>query len=438
MPQKDVFLTAKIRQAKRAAFAAQTVVAVMCSAGSALADLNRGIAALEHGDMAAAMREFRPAAEKGDPSAEAFMGMVYYIGGKGVPRDYRVAYGWYQKSADQDDPLAEYMLGLMYLNGRGVELDEKASADWFKKSASHGLSEAEALLGLAYVRGTGVRKDKVQAYKWLDVSLRDLPKGKLRDQVKNTHDQLSALMTDKQHERAEALVAKFSPKGSGGRRGSSGAGEDEAGPIATGSGFVVSAAGHVVTNDHVIAQCGHLRVRHLGDDAIVANVVARDSQNDLALLQLAKAWPNTAALRAGTDARAGDGVVAVGFPYAGLLADDANITTGAVSALAGLKNDARFLQISAPVQPGNSGGPLLDMSGNVIGVVSAKLDAQRIAAVTGDIPQNVNFAIKVALVRKFLDDNRVRYQTADAGRKLEAADVGERAKTFTPLVECWK
>ena len=78
----------------------------------------------------------------------------------------------------------------------------------------------------------------------------------------------------------------------------------------------------------------------------------------------------------------------------GLLATSANLTVGNVSALTGLGDDSRYLQISAPVQPGNSGGPLLDASGHVAGIVTGKLDAVLAARFFGDIPQNVNFALK--------------------------------------------
>ncbi|MEX0815304.1 MAG: serine protease, partial [Dongiaceae bacterium] len=145
-----------------------------------------------------------------------------------------------------------------------------------------------------------------------------------------------------------------------------------------------------------------------------------------------------AAFREGRGVRAGDGVVVVGFPLRGLLASAANVTTGTVSALAGIRDDIRYLQITAPVQPGNSGGPLLDMSGNVVGVVVGKLDALAVAEVTGDIPQNVNFAIKDSVARSFLDANGIDYETAPADRDLSAADVGERARRFTVLLECWK
>src|SRR4029077_3309512 len=97
---------------------------------------------------------------------------------------------------------------------------------------------------------------------------------------------------------------------------------------------------------------------------------------------------------------------------AGYLAEQANVTTGDVSSLAGIGNDSRYLQITAPVQPGNSGGPLFDAAGNVIGVVSAKLDSIKLAGLTGDIPENVNFALNVSVVRGFLEARGISYQTA--------------------------
>jgi hypothetical protein len=94
------------------------------------------------------------------------------------------------------------------------------------------------------------------------------------------------------------------------------------------------------------------------------------------------------------------------------------------------------MQITAPVQPGNSGGPLLDMSGNVVGVVVAKLDALKVAEVTGDIPQNVNFAINASVARTFLDAQSVDYETAASEEALSVSRVAERARRSTVLVEC--
>ena len=167
-------------------------------------------------------------------------------------------------------------------------------------------------------------------------------------------------------------------------------------------------------------------------------VVGTDPENDLALLKLPSPSLNIARFREGRNIRAGDGVVAVGFPLHGLLASEANITTGVVSALAGIGNDTRFLQITVPIQPGNSGGPLLDQGGNVVGIIVSKLDAIKVAKATGDLPQNINFAINGAVAKSFLDANSVKYELASSENKLESSTVGEQAKKFTLLLECFK
>jgi hypothetical protein len=134
--------------------------------------------------------------------------------------------------------------------------------------------------------------------------------------------------------------------------------------------------------------------------------------------------------------RAGDAVVALGYPLVGLLATTANLTVGNVSALAGLGDDSRYLQISAPVQPGSSGGPLLDGSGHLIGIVTEKLNWAFAARLTGDIPQNVNFALKAEVVRTFLDSKGIAYHSAPSDKQLSPADVGDIARPFTLLIEC--
>lgn len=108
-----------------------------------------------------------------------------------------------------------------------------------------------------------------------------------------------------------------------------------------------------------------------------------------------------------------------------------------MTALAGIKDDSRMLQISAPVQPGNSGGPLLDETGTVVGIVVAKLNALKLAEATNDLAQNVNFAIKASVAQSFADSQGVRLQAAKADLPvMRPADIAERAKSFTGLVEC--
>jgi len=140
--------------------------------------------------------------------------------------------------------------------------------------------------------------------------------------------------------------------------------------------------------------------------------------------------------REGLPVRAGDAIVALGYPLSGLLATEANLSVGNVSALAGVADDTRYLQISAPVQPGNSGGPLLDASGHLVGIVTAKLNALRVARFTGDIPENVNFAIKAEVARTFLDSKGIKYQMERSDKQLSPADVGDIGRPFTVHIEC--
>lgn len=206
----------------------------------------------------------------------------------------------------------------------------------------------------------------------------------------------------------------------------------------SGTGFVASANGHIVTNNHVIDVCvGEIKGNLTGEAAMVLRVVSTDANNDLALLQA----PSTATFRdfariRDRSIRSGDSVTAIGFPFHGLLTSDFTVTTGIVSSLSGLRNDSRFLQISAAVQPGNSGGPLFDTTGQIVGVVTGKLDGLRIAAATGNIPENINFAIKTGALRDFLDNSVVPYQTAEPRSELKTTDIAGNARAYTMLISC--
>ena len=215
---------------------------------------------------------------------------------------------------------------------------------------------------------------------------------------------------------------------------------EKAADVAMGSGIFIGAGGEVLTNAHVVEDCRSIKLTFANGSPEAATLLARDEQNDLAVVRT-KRKHDTAAVAAFREApplRAGDSVVALGYPLAGVLATGANLTVGNVSALAGLGDDTRYIQMSAPVQPGNSGGPLLDTSGHVVGIVTAKLDAMRVARAIGDIPQNVNFALKAQVVRTFLDSKLISYKTEASTAALSSADVGDIARPFTVYIACTK
>jgi S1-C subfamily serine protease len=199
-----------------------------------------------------------------------------------------------------------------------------------------------------------------------------------------------------------------------------------------GTGFVISNQGHILTNNHVAVGCRTLTTR----DGRPLQVISRNPSSDLALLQANFAPSAVAVFRTGPAPKLGDNVVAFGFPLPGLLSSSGNVSAGLLSATSGLQNDIRFIQISAPVQPGNSGGPLFDSSGHVIGVVVAKLDAVRVAQITGDVPQNVNFAVHWAEVRAFLDDAGVLYRKEISQHPTTTRSTAAVATQVAVAIEC--
>jgi S1-C subfamily serine protease len=203
----------------------------------------------------------------------------------------------------------------------------------------------------------------------------------------------------------------------------------------TGTGFVVSNNGHVVTNQHVVDGCGDIQGNLSGEAPVKLRLVSSDETNDLALLQAPSPFKEIAIIR-DKAIHSGDSVVAIGYPFHGLLTSDFTVTTGIVSSLSGILNDTRYLQISAAVQPGNSGGPLLDSGGEIVGMVAAKLNALKFVKATGNIPENINFAIKTGTLRDFLDNSVVPYQTSDAKNELKTSDIARNARAFTLLISC--
>ena len=202
----------------------------------------------------------------------------------------------------------------------------------------------------------------------------------------------------------------------------------------SGTGFFVSSAGYVVTNAHVVGDCSLITVHTDSGKSGLAQVMGRDERNDLAVLKVDLPAPRSVALRIGV--KLGEPVAAFGFPLTDVLASSGNFTMGNVTALAGLGDDTRHVQTSTPVQPGNSGGPLLDHSGNLVGVISYKLDALKAAVASGDIPQNVNFAVKSSILASFLESYRIAPAVSTAGPLLSAVELAEQAKALSVFIQC--
>jgi S1-C subfamily serine protease len=205
-------------------------------------------------------------------------------------------------------------------------------------------------------------------------------------------------------------------------------------PESTGSGFFITEDGFLITNLHVVKAAVQIRlVTSAG--LISAKVIKVDSANDLALL---KAEGKFAALpvAASRSMKLGGTVATVGFPNIILQGFAPKFARGEISSLSGPEDDARYFQISVPVQPGNSGGALVDERGNVVGVVSATLSVKAALVTSGALPQNVSYAVKSSFLLGFLES------VPEVAAKLKEPntndmrfdDVVEQAKEAAVLV----
>ena len=169
--------------------------------------------------------------------------------------------------------------------------------------------------------------------------------------------------------------------------------------VSSGSAFAVSRQGHLLTNNHVVSGCALVEVVGVGP----ATVLSRDVGNDLALIQTNSQRADFEPVRITNQVtRLGEEVVALGYPLRGVLGDGLNVTTGTISALSGLGNDSTKLQFTAAIQPGNSGGALVDRTGALVGVVASKLSDMIAINDGGFVPQGVNFAIRKEIAIAFL------------------------------------
>lgn len=430
-------------------------------------------------DQARALILFARAADQNQPNALNNLGQLYFTG-NGVAKNESKALEYLHKAADMGIAASWETLGIAYWHGRGTAKDPALALPWLKKASEKGFKVAQNLYGAALWSGQGIAQDRTEALKWFErsgmqgdhASLLNLAHaqfngmGTAKDVEKAYYHYLLAerlapasekakygemaekarLQLNADQERAaKDLAAKWQPK-TGITLDSSpdedkGKADETAPPRPqrmAGSGLMVNNSGVVLTNSHVVKSCRNIRVTQ-GDssNSQSASVIARDDVNDMAVLNTTLRPADFARFRDGSALRSGDDVVAVGFPLSSLLSREPNITAGVISAMNGLRGDKRHYQITAPIQRGNSGGPVTDMSGNVVGIVVSTLNATKVADKLGAIPQNVNFAIKGELLKKFLSDNQINYTTAaPTAAQMSVADVGDVVRKVAVFVEC--
>jgi S1-C subfamily serine protease len=347
-------------------------------------------------DDAEAARWFRKAAEQGNADAQCNLGFLY-AGGEGVPLDYTEAAKWFLKAAEQGDSLGQCNLAGMYVQGHGVAHDDVEAARWFREAAAQGNAIAQGNLGAMYANGDGVPRNYVEAYKWNSLAA---SQGQVNG--KSNLSKNESRMTPEQIAEAQRLARDFRPSQKA---------ElipflpppltQDASPRATGTGFFITQDGFLVTAAHVVNGANQIRLV-TGAGLLTARLVKLDAANDIALLK-ADGHFTPLPIVSSRAVKLGNTVATVGFPNAGLQGLSPKLAKGEIASLAGNGDDPHYFQISVPVQPGNSGGALVDEHGNVIGVVAAKLNAATALATSGALPENVNYAVKSTLLLGLLE-----------------------------------
>lgn len=332
---------------------------------------------------------YRMAAEQGKADAQALLGNCYQEG-KGVSRDIAKALKWYRLAAEQGNSSAELSIGGCYKFGTGVSVDVKEAAKWFKKSAFHENEIAQFFLGNCYYFGEGVVEDYVEAYAWYIVSAMNGNKQGVKNK-KILGSELNSAQVIAGQKRAKKLLAEIERQKVIAESDSDRLLASEIAPSGYGSGLLVK-GGYVLTCWHVVDGVERISVSAAGKNH-VAKVVQKDVANDIAILKVSEIVTGVV-LNLSDDAKLGEKVFTLGYPHPDLQGSDVKFTTGSISSLTGIDNSPRYFQISAPLQSGNSGGPLFDEKGNLVGMVAAKLDSLATLQLTGDLPQNVNYAIK--------------------------------------------
>jgi len=351
------------------------------------------------------------AAEQGDANAQQHIGYSYKYG-LGVKQDIKEGVKWLRKAAEGDDISAQYGLGVMYNEGDGVSKDYEAAAKWFMKAAKQGDSKAQFNLGVAYALGKGVMQSRAAAMDWYyKAGISFLKEGK-KDNALRCAERMKHLQTlDPSTPNAFLVDKLLQAIYGGGSETTQAPAPRSASPkqvakepaVMLGTGWP-AIVGYVVTNHHVIA--GKRKITLISTDGteIPATVAMRDAANDLTLLKVKNPAKLPLALPlAKSSAHIGAKVFTIGYPHPTVMGAKPKLTDGTVSSTTGLGDDPRAYQISVPLQAGNSGGPLLNMNGEVVGIVTAKLRAAKMFKVTGDLPQNVNYAVKASYLKALLD-----------------------------------
>lgn len=201
----------------------------------------------------------------------------------------------------------------------------------------------------------------------------------------------------------------------------------------SGSGFLINYEGYVITNHHVTKGCNEIEI-YYNDYAYIAEVINLDSKNDISVLKTNIKPKNILAINY-RNPKLLEEIFVAGYPFGNRISSGVKVTKGIVSSLSGIGNNYSNMQIDAAIQSGNSGGPVIDIYGNVLGVAVEKLNYKAILNTFGDLPENTNFGIKSNIIRNFVEANGISLIEPNTN-KISLSNLGEIINNTTVYISC--
>ena len=320
-------------------------------------DFSDGWTAYEARDYEKAAIIWTALAEKGHINAQANLGFMYDHG-TGVNQDGQLAAQWYRAAASQGSAAGQYNLALLISEGRAEPVPGRSARYWLERAAAQGFEDA-------------VQK--------LDEDTAAVTSG---------HEPLASISPSQTREPAIAYEqTKTYTLGI---------------PVSTGTAWPV-AAGYAVTNHHIIEGKQQFTLINKQGDELQAKVIASDAAHDVAFLRVTNPSRLPPALPfSSRSASLGASVFTIGFPRVDVMGKSPKLSQGIISGVNGLHDDPNSYQISVPIQQGNSGGPLLNMRGEVVGMITSMLG--EIGADDGPVQPvpNINYALKIDVIRDLM------------------------------------
>jgi len=363
---------------------------------------------------------FLKAAKQGHAKAQLMVGL-YYRDGIGTEKSPRLAFRFFYESGKRDNAYGAYHAALCLAEGKGVDANPKEAARFFRIACAGGHAESYAEYAKIHFNGVGIVQDKTLAYAYGLVALaKGVESARVWANINPADPTAAAINQEKGKALAKAILATMeadepiptiTPE----------EGRQEVAKGGTGSGMVFTLEGHCFTNYHVVKGCDQFSVVPAGStERLPADLVAVDKANDLAILKIRGWKPPTGApaepppVVDSQNARAGDHVFTFGYPIPFALSDAVKYTSGDINALSGIHGDQRLMQVSLPIQPGNSGGPVALDDGRVVGIVVSSVNLEYVFKNSNTLPQNVNFAVKADYLRILAKNNGLRLPTGSA------------------------